>query len=181
MSEWSGTGRRLEAAAGRGSDPLTPNPQPSTSESFKSSQRWNPERIRALAIYCSDGRWGEAFDEFCHVGLGLPRYDRFAVPGGPLWLTLRHSTLLTPYTAARDQIHFLVQAHGLERIVLISHYGCAYYAELLGQEPDACLPAQEEDLRTAAGTLRGWFAGMQVDCFMAMRSGEALSFRPIEG
>src|SRR6266508_5025109 len=112
---------------------------------FDSSHEWNPERIRAMAIYCSDGRWGAAFDEFCHEQLGVPRYDRFAVPGGPAWLTMRHVSLLTPYTAARDQLHFLVQAHQLERIVLIAHYGCAYYADLLRLDADACLPAQEED------------------------------------
>jgi hypothetical protein len=147
---------------------------------FNSSQRWNPERIRAMAIYCSDGRWGEAFDEFCQQGLGLPRYDRFAVPGGPAWLTLRHVNLLTPYTAARDQLHFLVQAHQLERIVLITHFGCAFYADLLGQDPNACLPAQEDDLRTAANTLRGWFAGIQVDAYVAMRDDTRLWFRPVD-
>src|SRR5213078_1004519 len=117
---------------------------------FDSSHTWNPERIGALAIYCSDGRWGEAFDEFCHESLGIPRYDRFAVPGGPVWLTIRHVELLTPYSAAREQLRFLVKAHELERIVLITHYGCAYYAELTGLGPDAAVTAQEEDLDTAA-------------------------------
>jgi hypothetical protein len=147
---------------------------------FPSTQSWNPERIRALAIYCSDGRWGLAFDEFCHEQLGLPRYDRFAVPGGPAWLTLGHVSLLTAYTAARDHLHFLVQAHELERIVLITHYGCAFYAELLRQDADACLPAQEEDLRTAANTLRGWFAGMMVDAYVARRDERRLWFRQVQ-
>ena len=40
-------------------------------------------RIHAASIYCSDGRFGEQMDEFLHQGLGLPRYDRLAVPGGP--------------------------------------------------------------------------------------------------
>jgi hypothetical protein len=146
---------------------------------FTSSQRWNPERIRALAVYCSDGRWGEAFDEFCHQGLGLPRYDRFGVPGGPAWLTLRHISLLTPYSAARDQLQFLVQAHELERIVLITHFGCAFYAEIVGKDPDGCLQAQEEDLRVAAGTVRAWFAGIQVEAYVAMRVGEQLTFHPV--
>jgi hypothetical protein len=143
---------------------------------FTSSYPWNPERIRALAIYCSDGRWGAAFDDFCHEGLGLPRYDRFAVPGGPVWLTLRDVSLLDPYGVAREQLHFLVEAHQLERIVLISHYGCAYYAHLLGLDPDGCLPEQQQDLRTAAGTLRGWFAGIEVDSYVAMQSAGTVSF-----
>src|SRR3954468_14533464 len=54
---------------------------------FRTSEPWNEQRIRALAMYCSDGRWGDAFDEFCHRSLMIPRYDRFAVPGGPAWLT----------------------------------------------------------------------------------------------
>ena len=147
---------------------------------FASSHDWNPERIRAMAIYCSDGRWGEAFDEFCHEGLQLPRYDRFAVPGGPVWLTLRDVRLLGPYGVAREQIQFLVEAHALERIVLITHYGCAFYAELLGLDPEGCLPAQEADLRDAAGNLRAWFAGIRVDGYLAMRSGTELSFTGVD-
>ena len=146
---------------------------------FTTTQRWNPERIHAMAIYCSDGRWGEAFDDFCHTALRLPRYDRFAVPGGPAWLTLRHITLLSPHTAARDQIRFLVEVHELERIVLISHYGCALYAEILKQDPEGCIPAQEEDLRAAAETLRGWFPQIQVEGYMAMRDGDRLYFQPV--
>ena len=74
---------------------------------FTSRHSWSPERIHALAIYCSDGRWGEAFDEFCHESLRIPRYDRFAVPGGPVWLTLRDPALLRPYDAARSQLAVL--------------------------------------------------------------------------
>jgi hypothetical protein len=146
---------------------------------FTSTHPWNPERIGAMAIYCSDGRWGEAFDEFCHEGLQIPRYDRFAVPGGPLWLVMRDISLMIPYSAARDQLQFLVAAHQLERIVLFGHYGCAYYRHLLGREADGCIAAQEEDLRAAAKTLIGWFGGMRVEAYMAMRSGERLWFRPV--
>src|SRR6516225_7323020 len=53
---------------------------------YHALEGWHPERIGALALYCSDGRWGEAFDEFCHHHLMIPRYDRWAVPGGPAWL-----------------------------------------------------------------------------------------------
>src|SRR5262245_16087787 len=85
--------------------------------SYHALERWHPERIGALALYCSDGRWGEAFDEFCHRHLQIPRYDRWAVPGGPAWVAARpeDSTLLQ---ATRSQLDFLVQAHDLERIVL---------------------------------------------------------------
>src|SRR5260370_33333513 len=146
---------------------------------FISTHPWNPARSGAMASYCSVGRWGEAFDEFRHEGLSSPRYDRFAVPGGPLWLVMRDVSLMIPHSAARDQLHFLVKAHQIERIVLFGHYGCAYYAHLLGQDPVRCLAAQEEDLHAAMKELRRWFTEMQVEAYMAMRNAECLSFRPV--
>ena len=157
----------------------TPPPAaPSQPQRVVSTHKWNPERIGAMAIYCSDGRWGEAFDEFCHEHLHIPRYDRFAVPGGPLWLVVRHVSLMTPFAAAREQLQFLVKAHQLERVVLFGHYGCAYYAHLLGRDAENCLPAQQEDLRAAARMLRAWFPNLKLDAFMAMRHGDQLSFEP---
>ena len=75
---------------------------------FVSTYSWTPERIGALAVYCSDGRWGDAFDEFCHRRLNIPRYDRFAVPGGAAWIT--ESTHPELRRAAHDQLEFLVRA-----------------------------------------------------------------------
>jgi hypothetical protein len=91
---------------------------------FTSTELWKPERIGALVLYCSDGRWGEAFDEFCHRRLLIPRYDRWAVPGGPVCLLPRD--LSDGFCrGAWEQLGFLVRAHGLRRVVLIAHYGCA--------------------------------------------------------
>jgi hypothetical protein len=142
---------------------------------FTSTWPWDEERIRAMALYCSDGRWGLAFDEFCHKHLRIPRYDRWAVPGGPAWLVAGEEDVGFSQ-AARQQLDFLVQAHGLERIVLITHYGCAYYGERLKRSPDECLPAQSADLRRAADTLREWYPDMRVENYIAMRSGNRLSF-----
>jgi hypothetical protein len=146
---------------------------------FTSSETWDPERIGSLALYCSDGRWGEAFDEFCHRRLLIPRYDRLAVPGGPAWLVARENGPRELYEAAREELEFLVRVHQLERLVLISHYGCAIYAELLKQGPDECLPAQMADLRTAAVTLRGWFPAVRVETYLAMRRDNCLSFHQL--
>ncbi len=146
---------------------------------FTSSHRWNAERIGAVAIYCSDGRWGEVFDEFCHESLKLPRYDRFAVPGGPLWLVMRDASLIIPRAAAHSQLEFLVEAHGLEQVVLVGHYGCAYYTRLLNQDAEACLAVQEQDLLIAARTIREWFPGIEVRTYFAMRDGERLWFQSL--
>jgi hypothetical protein len=147
---------------------------------FFCTEAWHPERIGAMALYCSDGRWGEAFDEFCHRHLQIPRYDRLAVPGGPAWLApVADTTALSEN--ARASLDFLVRVHELEHIVLITHFGCAFYADRLRQGARECLPAQAEDIRAAAATLRAWYPGIRVDGYLAMRAGRCLSFHRLEG
>src|SRR5689334_10884087 len=146
--------------------------------SYHAMERWHPERIGAMALYCSDGRWGEAFDEFCHRHLQIPRYDRWAVPGGPGWLAMPDDSPLVH--AARLQLDFLVKAHDLERIVLITHYGCAWYAHQLDRPADECLPAQTKDVQLAAAALMRWYPGLAVDAYLAMRSHEWLSFHRLD-
>src|SRR5260370_9302958 len=141
---------------------------------FHSMDPWHPERIGALALYCSDGRWGEAFDEFCHKHLQIPRYDRWATPGGPAWLATGDAP------AAPEQIDFLVRAHDLEQTVLITHFVCAHYGHRLQRSPRDCLPAQVEDTHTAARTLRGWYPDLRVSAYLAMRHGSCLSFHQLD-
>ena len=144
---------------------------------FVSSETWNPQRIGALAIYCSDGRWGNAFDEFCHRSLSIPRYDRFAVPGGAAWLTQLDNAHPELFNAAKDQLEFLVRVHGLERIVLITHYGCAHYADRLGlEDADEVLPHQMKDLCRAEAILKEWFKDIDVEKYLAMRRDNVVSF-----
>jgi hypothetical protein len=119
---------------------------------YTAMEPWHAERIHALALYCSDGRWGDAFDEFCHRHLQIPRYDRWAVPGGPAWLASPASDPAFLETA-RGQLDFLVRLHELKRIVLITHYGCAHYGERLQKSPDDCLAAQVKDVAAAAKAL----------------------------
>src|SRR5688500_8186023 len=49
---------------------------------YTSSIPFSANRVRAAAMYCSDGRFGEQVDQLLHDGLDLPCYDRLAVPGG---------------------------------------------------------------------------------------------------
>jgi hypothetical protein len=145
---------------------------------FTSVERWHEERIGALALYCSDGRWGEAFDEFCHRHLHIPRYDRLALPGGPAWLAAAdgHGD---DHQQLGEQLDFLVHVHELERIILITHFGCAHYGHRLQRSPRECLPAQTEDVRTAAISLRRWYPEMRVEAYLAMRTGRVLSFHEL--
>ena len=139
---------------------------------FVASEPWNDRRIRALAMYCSDGRWGDAFDEFCHDRLHIPRYDRFAVPGGP-------AGLADDSESAWDHLALLVKAHELQRIVLISHFGCAHYMHRFAQDGNACLPRQIEDLEWAQELVKTRFPQVCVESFVAMREAERISFHRV--
>lgn len=142
---------------------------------FTSMEPWHNERIGALALYCSDGRWGEAFDEFCHKHLLIPRYDRWAVPGGPAWLAASDESSAL-HQAAREQLDFLVRIHELEQVVLITHFGCAYYGHRLKKTATECLDAQHADVRAAMKTLHRWYPDISVEAYLAMRHGRLLSF-----
>jgi hypothetical protein len=146
---------------------------------YAAAERWHSERIGALALYCSDGRWGEGFDEFCHKHLHIPRYDRWAVPGGPAWLAAA-DTDSSLREAARAQLDFLVRVHELEQIVLITHFGCAFYSLRRQCQPEDCLPDQIKDVGTAAAALRVWHPGLEVKAYLAMRRASWLSFHEVD-
>jgi len=145
---------------------------------FTSTERWHPDRIGALALYCSDGRWGEAFDEFCHRRLLIPRYDRWAVPGGPAWLLPRGQGRDFSQTT-REQLDFLIRVHELERIILISHYGCAFYGEMCGLDAEGCLPVQIREMREGKALLLRWFPDLSVEAYLAARRMNCLTFHAL--
>src|SRR5208283_2204549 len=62
---------------------------------YESSVRFDENRIRAAALYCSDGRFGEQIDDFLHNGLKLP-HGAYAVP-----TFCPMTTRLLPWTAMR--------------------------------------------------------------------------------
>jgi hypothetical protein len=172
--------------------PLIP-PPPALSlpaERFCCHEPFNEQRIGALAMYCSDGRWGDAFDDFCHRSLLIPRYDRFAVPGGPAWLTVGsdvpkgvavqrddNAALMASLTrSAWEQLGLLVRVHELSRIVLVAHYGCAFYIERLKRDAEGCLPTQLDDLKRARAAVKQRFGRVTVETYLAMRRGNKISF-----
>ena len=93
---------------------------------YVSKVPFDEERVGAAAVYCSDGRFGEQMDEFLHKALGLPRYDRVAMPGGAACLA-ENTTATFEQAALERQLEFLIREHQLRRIVLIAHEGCGFY------------------------------------------------------
>src|SRR5262245_692019 len=148
--------------------------------SYESRVPYERSRIHAAAIYCSDGRIGEHFDDFLQNGLGLPRYDRVALPGGP--------ACLAGYDEARveqmgivDELKFLIEAHGLTRIVLIQHEACAFYTQRLRVGQKQLEHLQRADLVRAAYFIRHVTSLERVDAYFARRAAgdEAIGFEPV--
>lgn len=116
---------------------------------YKSSVTYDARRIHAAALYCSDGRIGEHFDDFLQNGLSLPRYDRLCLPGGPACLA-GHQQAHLEEQGVLDEFKFLVEVHKLKRVVLIAHEGCAFYATRLGLKEPRLELVQKADLVRAA-------------------------------
>lgn len=146
---------------------------------FTSPHPFEPERVHAAAVYCSDGRFGDQVDDFLHDHLLLPNYDRLVVPGGPAWLGVHGAPSATEYGLIRDQLDFLVQVHQLERVVLIAHFGCAYYLRQ-GGTPEDRLPDQLHDLADAARTIHGWYSGLKLETYLARAVEGRVQFEPVE-
>ena len=138
---------------------------------YKSSALFDENRIRAAAVYCSDGRFGESFDDFLHNSLRLPRYDRLAAPGGAACLA-GHFLAFREEEGLTEQLRFLVQAHGIERVVLIAHEGCAFYAERLHTSSLQMEAQQREDMQAAIRRIRSLASGVQVEAFFARKSSD---------
>jgi len=147
---------------------------------FQSTIPFNADRIRAAAVYCSDGRFGDQCDELMHVALGLPRYDRLAVPGGAACLAGHFATYREEEGVA-EQLRFLVRVHELERVVLIAHEHCGFYAERLNVSPLQLESQQREDIRKAVWKVRTISRNIEIDAFLARKRWDgSIQFETVE-
>jgi hypothetical protein len=146
---------------------------------YDSKTPYEPLRIHAAAIYCSDGRLGEHFDDFIINGLRLPRYDRLALPGGPAALAQHDETRLE-HAAVADELKFLVEVHGLERVVLIQHQNCAFYTSRLGLRGFEVESQQRDDLIAAAAFVREVTRVDRIDAYFARQFDGLVRFEKVE-
>jgi hypothetical protein len=155
------------------------NPARNDSSAYASPLRFDENRIRAAAVYCSDGRFGEHFDDFLHNGLGLPRYDRLAVPGGAACLA-GHLSACREEDGLVEQLHFLIKVHGLQRLVLIAHQDCAFYGERLHVPAAQLETRQREDVQLAVERIRSIARSLVVDAFFARKEPDGtIRFEPL--
>lgn len=141
---------------------------------FTSRVPFDERRVQAAAIYCSDGRFGEQMDEFLHEGLHLPRYDRVAAPGGAACLA-GHAMTYYEQTAMESEVEFLVREHGLRRIVLIAHDGCAFYKSLW-HGLESVEAQQSHDLKKAVERITLWQPGLQIEAYFARKVDDKIAF-----
>jgi len=146
---------------------------------YESRVPYDQRRIHAAAIYCSDGRVGEHFDDFLQNGLGLPRYDRVALPGGPTCLA-GHQQAYLEEQGVVDEPKFLVEVHGLSRIVLIAHEGCAFYSNRLELKDRRLELVQRADLVRAAAVVHRVTAIDAIEAYFARHADGRVVFEPVE-
>ncbi len=149
-----------------------------STSAYRSLLRYDPERTHAAAVYCSDGRVGEHFDDFLQNGLGLPRYDRVTLPGGPASLA-GYAEAKVAQEGAVDELRFLIEAHGLTRVVLIQHEACAFYTARLKVSQKQIEHLQRADLVRAAYFIRHVTGLERIDGYFARRTEGAIEFEPV--
>ncbi|MHC4853034.1 MAG: carbonic anhydrase [Planctomycetota bacterium] len=144
---------------------------------YQSPVVFDPQHVQAAAVYCSDGRFGDQVDDLLHNGLQLPRYDRLVVPGGGGCLA-GHFAARREEEAAFSQLRFLIEAHRLQRVVLIAHEDCGFYSELLHISQLQMETSQREDLEKAVSRVRGVAHGLTVVAYFARKQGDRVCFEP---
>ena len=148
------------------------------SSPFRSRIRYEPQRMHVAAVYCSDGRVGEHFDDFLQNGLNLPRYDRLALPGGPACLA-GHDEARVEQVGMVDELKFLIEAHNLSRVVLIQHQACAFYSARLKVSERQLELVQRADLVRAAYFIRHVTSLERIEAYFARRFDDAVEFEPV--
>lgn len=152
---------------------------PHANTPYESRLPYERSRIHAAAIYCSDGRIGEHFDDFLQNGLNLPRYDRVALPGGPACLA-GHPQAHLEEQGVVDELQFLVKFHALKRIVLIAHGGCAFYASRLELKEPRLELVQRADLVRATAFVHRVTGLDAIEAYFARLDDKAVRFERVE-
>ena len=150
-----------------------------TRDFFESQVPFDHGRIHAAAVYCSDGRFGEQFCDFMRNSLNLPRYDRLAIPGGAACMA-RHFSLYREADAVSAQLHFLIDVHGLQHVVLIAHQDCAFYSHRLQISSLQLESQQRDDMSRAVERVQSLGTHLQVAAFFARKQRDnTVQFEPV--
>jgi hypothetical protein len=81
---------------------------------------WDATDPDVLVVACSDGRFQEELDVFLQEHLRITHYDRLYLPGGAGALA-PSGIEFTRAAALQKECRFLIEAHGIKRVILIFH------------------------------------------------------------
>ncbi|MFH1176147.1 MAG: hypothetical protein V1750_01975 [Acidobacteriota bacterium] len=97
---------------------------------YRSQEPFTETPSAVLVISCSSNDFMPPTRDFLehHLGLQPGAYDWLAVPGGGHFLLL--SEYLPKFAwVGQKWVKFAVEKHGLRKVIVIAHEGCAWYDE----------------------------------------------------
>ena len=143
---------------------------------FRSNLVWNQNRPHVLVVACSDGRLQSCLDDFLNSHLGITDYDRLFAPGGPGALARSAEEPLRS-NQYFNELRFLANIHGVERVVLIFHSAaqdgpeaavCGDYRRLWPlYTAEQVAEKQQEDLERVVKAIGYSFPAMHIHAFRA--------------
>jgi hypothetical protein len=142
---------------------------------YESRGVFDPSRVGAAALYCSDGRYGGQMDEFLHKGCGWPRYDRIAVPGGPAVFS-GDMSVLWDESFLRRGLEYLARSHQLQHLALIAHEECGFYHHWLHLPADKVEQRQLVDLDRSRKRIGVFLPGVEVRALLARKQDGRVCF-----
>jgi len=134
---------------------------------FVATIPWHDAKVSTLAIWCSDCRFQQQFDQFLRAGLGAEAFDKIAVPGGPQFLLDDDRPKFG--WAGRRWLRFLVEHHEIKTVVCIGHEDCGWYKDLTGGAlgREALNDAVKADLARMPEAIRADLPQVEVRPFFA--------------
>lgn len=79
--------------------------------------------------------------------------------------------------AVERQLEFLLKEHGIKRVVLIAHDGCAFYKNLRTGHPTQ--QQQHIDLIKAIERIQSWNIGVEIEAYFARKLKGRIVFEPL--
>jgi carbonic anhydrase-like protein len=145
---------------------------------YHSTVAYKNDGVRTAAMYCSDGRFGAQCEDFLRNGLGVDHFDLVVLPGGPARLAGYEDPAFAD-NAVLDELAFLVEAHSLERVILIQHDDCGFYQHKLGISADKLRPLQDTDVARAVDAVRQATGLARIECYQAVHDDDGVRFEPV--
>jgi len=136
--------------------------------------------MEMVTVYHTDGD-ALVLTHYCVAGNAPSMQARADSPEGTIRFECRGGANLEDHDRSHmhaADLRFLVEAHGLERVVLIAHEGCGFYAANTDLPADEVLAAQRADLAKAAAAVRELTGVAGVDGWMSSEPRSVEAPRP---